>query len=75
MIATITFNFNLPEEREDYDQVMRAGDMHVVLWGIAQEIRNKLKRCELSEAERKVWEEVREMFYAQVNDWDIGGLL
>ena len=39
--ATITFN--LPEEKDDYELANQARDLYGALWGLAEELRHRIK--------------------------------
>lgn len=67
----VTLEFNLPEESSEHRLAIQAPDMHCVLWNFSNKIRAKLKHGQLSDAEEKVWEEVRGVFWALMEDYNV----
>jgi len=64
-----TLEFDLPLDRDDYEMCRMGRDMWLQLWDIDNELRNKLKHCELGEDARALATMVRDMI-AQI-DMDI----
>ena len=61
MKAKLTFN--LPEDKYEWENAIRADAMYAALWDISQELRTLWKYEELSEEEWKIVERIRENFY------------
>lgn len=71
MKATLSFDFDLPQEQEDFDVQTKASSMNRALWAMSQEIRRKLKYEDLTDDERKCWTEFSEMFWTVVKEEEI----
>ncbi|NDD53354.1 hypothetical protein EBZ39_05690 [bacterium] len=56
----VTLEFNLPEDQEEFDIHRQAMDFYVVLSDLDRELRAKLKYQNLTKAETKVFQEVRD---------------
>jgi hypothetical protein len=54
--------FDLPEEKEEFDIIMAAHNAHGALWDISQFFRDKLKHENLEEAEFEIYEKIRNKF-------------
>jgi hypothetical protein len=63
-----TLEFNLPDEKEEFETATRAGRYVSALWHIGQNLRQKIKHGQLTEQEYKVYEEVRDMFWGALRD-------
>lgn len=65
--------FNLPEDKEEYEMTINASKYYLALWGIKQELRKQLKYAELSEQEYEIYEKVSDKFYEILGDNGING--
>jgi hypothetical protein len=61
MKAKLTFN--LPEDKHEWENAMRADAMFCALWDVSQELRTLWKYEELSDDEWKMVERIRDKFY------------
>jgi len=68
-----TLEFNLPEDKEDYEMTINASKYYLALWHIKQELRSKLKYAELSEQEYEIYEKVSNKFNEILEDNGING--
>jgi|694.fasta_scaffold00554_20 hypothetical protein len=66
MKAKLTFN--LPEDKYEWENAMRADAMYCVLWDLSQELRTLWKYEELSEEEWNMVERIRNKFYEILGD-------
>ena len=66
MKAKLTFN--LPEDKYEWENAMRADAMFCALWDLSQELRTLWKYEELSEEEWNMVERIRDKFYEILND-------
>jgi len=55
--------FNLPEDQHEFDLVVNASAMYNALWEINTELRTLWKYEELTDAEWKIVERIREQFF------------
>jgi hypothetical protein len=60
MKATITFEFDLPEQEAEYYATVRSQEAMFVIYEVDQLLRNQLKHGELA-GDRQVMIEVREL--------------
>ena len=60
--------FNLPDDNIDYKIANKAADMRLVICEFTNAIRAKAK---YQEKQPKSWEEVKDMWWAILNDYDI----
>jgi hypothetical protein len=60
--------FNLPEDKYEWENAMRADAMYSVLWDLSQELRTLWKYEELSEEEWNMVERIRNKFYEILGD-------
>jgi len=58
-----TIEFNLPEDQHEFDLVVNASAMYNALWEINTELRTLWKYEELTDAEWKIVERIREQFF------------
>ena len=64
-----TLKFNLPEERDDFEIAVKAGDMHYVLWEFKQFMRDELKyNHSLTKKEIELTERYQEKFFDLLHD-------
>ena len=61
MKAKLTFN--LPEDKHEWENAIRADAMFCALWDLSQELRTLWKYEELSEDEWNMVERIRDKFY------------
>jgi hypothetical protein len=66
MKAKLTFN--LPEDKFEWENAMRADAMYSVLWDLSQELRTLWKYEELSDEEWNMVERIRNKFYEILGD-------
>jgi len=69
MKAKITFN--LPEDKHEWENAMRADAMFCALWDVSQELRTLWKYEELSDDEWKMVERIRDKFYEILSEHNI----
>ena len=60
--------FNLPEDKEEFDVASKGMDWALVAWDIDQLLRNKLKYGELFPNTREVLEEIKETLNEMITD-------
>ena len=70
MKATLTYEFNLPEDQHEFDLQTRASAMYSALWQISERLRSELKHAETPMNP----EQFREYFWEVVRDYDLEGL-
>lgn len=63
-----TIEFNLPEEREEYNHHNKANDYYLALWDISQQLRQWRK---YEDKETLTMEEVDQMFFNILADYNI----
>lgn len=63
--------FNLPEEKSDFDLCNQATSLHCALWDFSQFLRGKIKYEDLTEEQHAIYEEVRAKFYEILNDHNV----
>ena len=65
--------FQLPEDRDEYDMANNAGKMYMALWDIKQLLRSTLKYnpTGLNEEELKQWEAMRGEFFEILDNNDL----
>jgi len=66
MKAKLTFD--LPEDKYEWENAMRADAMFCALWDLSQELRTLWKYEELSEEEWNMVEKIRNKFYEILGD-------
>lgn len=66
----LTLTFNLPEEREEYENAYRGGDYKAVLYEIDQFLRGKIKYApeSVTEQELTFLQELRNKLHAEAGD-------
>lgn len=69
MKAKLTFD--LPEDKYEWENAMRADAMFCALWDLSQELRTLWKYEELSEEEWNMVERIRDKFYEILSDHNI----
>ncbi len=69
MKARLTFN--LPEDKHEWENAMRADAMFCALWDLSQELRTLWKYEELSEEEWNMVERIRDKFYEILQEHNI----
>jgi hypothetical protein len=74
----ILIEFNLPEEKEEYEVYSKAMDMHSALWEYSQDVLRKLDKYgyhpsgrELTEEEAKIVGLIREEFYRILGEYGV----
>lgn len=63
--------FNLNEDREEFELVLKASNYYSCLWEFDQYLRSELKYKDLSDQEYEIKSIVREELYRIMNDNDI----
>lgn len=63
-----TLEFNLPEDKIEWDNAVRADAMYASLWDLSQELRTLWKYEELNDDEWKMVERIRDRFYDILSD-------
>ena len=63
-----TLEFNLPDDKHEWDNAIRADAMYSSLWDISQELRTLWKYEELNDDEWKMVERIRDKFYEILSD-------
>lgn len=61
MKAKLTFN--LPEDKHEWDNAVKADAMFCVLWDVKQELRSLLKYQELTSEQYDIVEKISDKFY------------
>jgi hypothetical protein len=75
MKVKLLFDFSSLDEREEYHAYMAGPNMQRVLWNFDQQfLRNKLKYTELTEAETKIYQEVRDKLWELIKEEEIENL-
>lgn len=69
MKAKLTFD--LPEDKYEWENAMRADAMFCALWDLSQELRTLWKYEELSEEEWNMVERIRDKFYEILSEHNI----
>mgnify|MGYP007038824270 FL=1 len=69
MKAKLTFD--LPEDKYEWENAMRADAMFCALWDLSQELRTLWKYEELSEEEWNMVERIRDKFYDILSEHNI----
>ena len=69
MKAKLTFD--LPEDKYEWENAIRADAMYAALWDISQDLRKLWKYEELSEEEWKMVERIRDKFHEILSDHNI----
>lgn len=69
MKAKLTFD--LPEDKYEWENAMRADAMYSVLWDLSQELRTLWKYEELSEEEWNMVERIRDKFFEILDEHQI----
>lgn len=70
-----TLEFDLYEERHEFETAVNAGRLLSALCELSRMLRSKIKYEDLSEVEAGIWEEVREKFWDIVRDEEVADLL
>lgn len=74
-MPTATLTFSLPEEQEEYEDLMKAVDernrYRSAISGVFKHVRDRAKYHELSEGELTAYEQVKEWFHEAVRDYDV----
>ena len=58
-----TLEFNLPDDKNEWENAMRADAMFCALWDVQQELRRLWKYEELTEEQFKMVERIRDSFH------------
>jgi hypothetical protein len=69
MKAKLTFD--LPQDKYEWENAMRADAMFCALWDVSQELRTLWKYEELSEEEWNMVERIRDKFYEILSEHNI----
>ena len=72
MVAKLEFDLDDIDDRMAHLRCVKSTDMALMLWGINQKIRSKLKYSDdLSEDELHQWEVMQDEFYSIADDYGI----
>jgi hypothetical protein len=63
-----TLNFNLPEEREEFELAQHGSAYSIVLSDLDNFLRNALKYGNLTELEDKIYDDLRNKLHELAND-------
>lgn len=66
-----TIEFNLPEDKHEWDNAVKADAMFASLWDFQQELRRLWKYEELSEEEFAMVERIRDRFHSILDENNI----
>ena len=71
----VKLEFELPEEQNEYDIIMKAGKYHNVIWDIQNYLRNEWKYNDekYSDEEYKLLETIRDRLWEILSDHDVLG--
>jgi hypothetical protein len=66
----VTYEFNLPEDQAELDQMQQADKYHSIIWDFKQYLRNRVKynTDDLTQPEYELLEDIREQFHQLIND-------
>ena len=65
--------FNLPEERAEYEMHSKAADYVSILCSLRDDLRNIVKYGDRPEAEQKMASEIYDRFWALCEEFDVNG--
>ena len=73
MKAILEFDLQDLEDRIEHQRMLKAKDMSIALWDMSQELRKKVKYApdDLSEDTYKAYEEIQDIFYGILNQYNI----
>ena len=71
MKAVLEFDLSNPDDVTEYKLANSASDMHIALWKMSNDIREKLKYGALTDDQHTAWEEVSEMFWNHIDEYKI----
>lgn len=73
MKAILEFDLLDPEDRVEHQRMLKSTDMQLALWDISQSLRSKVKYAPdgISEDTYKAYEEIQDMFYEIINQYNI----
>lgn len=66
-----TIEFNLPEDKYEWNNAVQADAMFACLWDIQQELRRLWKYEELSEEQFKMVERIRDSFHSIIQEHNV----
>lgn len=66
----VTYEFNLPEDANELEQLQKADKYHSIIWDFKQYLRNRVKynTDDLTQPEYELLEDLREQFHQMIND-------
>jgi len=66
----VTYEFNLPEDQSELEQMQQANKYHSIIWDFKQYLRNRVKynTDDLTQPEYELLEDLREQFHQLIND-------
>jgi hypothetical protein len=67
----VTLQFNLPEEQNEFDNAINAGNMKSVLWNFAQQLRSWRKYYHDFQDASDALDKIREEFHSLLNDHNV----
>ena len=73
MKAQFEFDLQDDDDRMEHQMMLKAKDMSIALWDMSQELRKKIKYApdDLSEDTYKAYEEIQDIFYGILNQYNI----
>lgn len=66
-----TIEFNLPEDKYEWENAVQADAMFACLWDVQQELRRLWKYEELSEEQFKMVERIRDSFHSIIQEHNV----
>jgi hypothetical protein len=67
----VTLQFNLPEEQNEFDNAINAGNMKSVLWNFSQQLRSWRKYYHDFQDASDALDKIREEFHSLLNDHNV----
>jgi hypothetical protein len=73
MKAILEFDLQDIEDRIEHQRMLKSTDLQLALWDMSQELRKKVKYApdDLSEDTYKAYEEIQDIFYGILNQYNI----
>lgn len=69
MHTTIEFEFDLPEQQEQFDILCRHQKLHSAVWDFREWMRSQYKYGNYEGEALEMLERIRNNFYENVNEW------
>ena len=66
----VTYEFNLPEDAHELEQLQKAEKYHSIIWDFKQYLRNRVKynTDDLTQPQYELLEDIRGTFHELIND-------